>query len=78
MEDENMEKLKPCPFCGGEGEIVSRKPCKTSKTRYYIQCKKCGCKTREFKTVFRSDNKWNDADKEETICIAVFTWNKRV
>ena len=34
------EKLKPCPFCGGEA--MEREATYYHNTRYYIQCTKCG------------------------------------
>ena len=36
------EELKPCPFCGGEAEILQRGAMSTS-----IRCKDCGCRTGE-------------------------------
>lgn len=32
-----MAELKPCPFCGGEAEIIS------GFGKYTVQCKKGGC-----------------------------------
>ena len=34
------EKLKPCPFCGGEAEFRGG-----SSTTPYIRCKECGGRT---------------------------------
>ena len=44
-----MDKLKPCPFCGEEAELISYplytylKPYnpETADKKYYIQCKGC-------------------------------------
>ena len=33
------EKLKPCPFCGGEAEVVKT----TKESPWNIGCKNCGC-----------------------------------
>lgn len=35
----NNEKLKPCPFCGGEAEIV------ISGGDRRVDCKKCGARS---------------------------------
>ena len=34
------EELKPCPFCGGEGELVIPTP--WDPYQAYVRCKKCG------------------------------------
>lgn len=66
-----MDKLKPCPFCGGEAYY--RKPEHLKGTAFdimRIECRKCGAtpyavETYEFDT---------EADKKEAI--ARF-WNRR-
>ena len=35
------ERLKPCPFCGGRAEIISRNP--LPNTVYAISCRMPGC-----------------------------------
>ena len=40
----NKQELKPCPFCGGEANIVKRKlkiGFYPSGGTYYVHCKKC-------------------------------------
>lgn len=61
-----MEKLKPCPFCGGEAMLVSS-PCKRGISPYYwwVRCLS-GC----FSThVHISDHdaieEWNNIAKNE-------------
>lgn len=39
-----MEKLKPCPFCGGEAEITETKMFRNQDC--YVQCKGCGACTK--------------------------------
>lgn len=36
---ETKEKLKPCPFCGGNAEI--KKGCTFGGNFYFVKCKKC-------------------------------------
>lgn len=36
-------KLKPCPFCGGKGEIKNETV--WNQTRSYVRCEKCFCQT---------------------------------
>ena len=38
-ESKDEEKLKPCPFCGGEAEI---EPEGITACGYWLKCKKCG------------------------------------
>lgn len=42
----NIE-LKPCPFCGGEAEIIQN-PKKSTTVYNYIKCKICGSTTYSF------------------------------
>ena len=59
-------KLKPCPFCGGEGKLFSGISCNRSYAKVY--CDKCKAGTKE---VF---DQLNDGRFVET---AVEIWNKR-
>ena len=34
-------KLKPCPFCGGEAEIVEKAANFLTTTIVYVECKEC-------------------------------------
>ena len=69
-----MDKLKPCPFCGGEANIVTRdvEPQGDSwygtKEETFVQCKSCGCCL--FDEVFHSGFCEN--------CDAIESWNRRV
>lgn len=57
----DMEKLKPCPFCGGE--------VKTTKVLYgliFFKCKKCGA-------VVSFDNDYYNRNPDK----AVYAWNRR-
>lgn len=49
-----MEKLKPCPFCGGEAK-VQRFP-----RNYSVYCTECGARTMSFKpTEEEAVEDWN-------------------
>ena len=60
-------KLKPCPFCGGEGELgnyISSSIPHSSVA--YVQCKKCGGNTRHiqdkqgnFEYMYKVVELWN-------------------
>lgn len=66
-----MDKLKPCPFCGGEAYY--RKPEHLKGTAFdimRIECKKCGAAPYAVE-VYEFDT---EADKKEAI--ARF-WNRR-
>ncbi len=72
-----MEKLKPCPFCGGEAEI-NKKPLWRGNRGYkgcyefVAVCKKCGCKVDHIKndSIYRSEE-----EAQENV---IKVWNKRV
>lgn len=36
-----MEKLKPCPFCGGEAKIFTAQFGKEAEARYTVRCSDC-------------------------------------
>ena len=55
-------KLKPCPFCGGEAIVV-----KTESCGRYIGCWDCGGRTEEFETDYTGSAR----DK------AIAAWNRR-
>jgi Lar family restriction alleviation protein len=56
------EELKPCPFCGGEAEIVTWP--KPHQPVCYVKCKNC-----------LAEN--CDDDFEENVALNVFSWNAR-
>ena len=42
-----MDKLKKCPFCGGEAEI------------FWVICKECTAETKDFDTKEEAIEAWN-------------------
>lgn len=61
-----MNELKPCPFCGGEAEVVINKS-KQGQTAN-IHCTHCSCR----KTLLRHPNYEGIIEKE-----AIEAWNRR-
>ena len=57
-----MNKLKPCPFCGGEAEIIEHEYVGAPNT-YGCICMKCNSQSYQF---FEQPNK------------AIEAWNRRV
>ena len=53
-----MEKLKLCPFCGGEAESDFGFD-HTNKTYFYVNCLQCGAETNHFKTKAEAITAWN-------------------
>ena len=60
-------KLKPCPFCGGEAEMLEYEigDC-NPKTGYGVTCRTKGC------WVYENCEAWEDNEKE-----AADRWNDR-
>lgn len=57
-----MEKLEPCPYCGGEGVRVDLE----DENAVAIECEKCGAGTG--RAIHAKDDAWPHA---------VFLWNRR-
>ncbi len=56
-----MDKLKPCPFCGGEAEIQCFECLFESfeGRRYAVECKFCSCSLELFETEEEAVEAWN-------------------
>ena len=69
MERDNfMEKLKRCPFCGGEAELHHGITGVLQASSSFIRCEKCFCQT----DIFVINTKYSCDEK------AIEAWNKRV
>lgn len=57
------EKLKPCPFCGGNAAVAQN----TSVfLDYRVYCKRCGAETGMYTTAIKAVRCWNN--REEQTC----------
>lgn len=56
-----MEKLKKCPFCGGEGYVIS------VEMHYWIRCKSCNADTDADSTLEGAIHLWNARKPMERI-----------
>ena len=54
-----MDKLKPCPFCGGQPYIVSWRDEKERKNPTSIKCEECGAKTDIYDRIKDAKSAWN-------------------
>ena len=69
-----MDRLKPCPFCGGRGEI-----CRSTVSAghgdcsdvYYVKCRCCQAQTQEI-----SDREADGIEAQKLV--ASLLWNRRV
>lgn len=54
-------ELKPCPFCGGEAELVEKFVRRgfLLSHRYVIKCNRCGKEDREYFYRFEAVEAWN-------------------
>ena len=52
------DKLKPCPFCNGEGEIV-KTHLYGKVSGYFASCKKCGCQLKAYTSRQGAEKAWN-------------------
>lgn len=46
------KKLKPCPFCGGEAEVLAY-------INYYVYCSNCGVSTKGYGKEIKAVKTWN-------------------
>lgn len=65
-------KLKPCPFCGGEANVVIAPMEGTA----YVECKHCSAMMGRYRKSGESDHKgfWTHFETQEK---AIEAWNRR-
>lgn len=70
-----MEKLKPCPFCGGKGKIKAAKKDRVGFT-IWCECEECYAKTGGYCPEIKDED---CAIEEIDFCrkAAVEAWNRR-
>lgn len=54
------EFLKPCPFCGGQAEILNKINYNTNTYRFFATCMNCGVETpRTARNTQQAADAWN-------------------
>ena len=86
------EELKPCPFCGGEAEIVrveedlniylehfTSENLDKLYARFYVRCtdKECGCMTKRYYTVVGISEEGSVLVMRNGAKSAIDAWNRR-
>ena len=65
-----MKDIKPC-ICGGKAKSMMRDPGPTNMIRKWVECGKCGMRTREYLTEHCDDtvaiDAWNTRPEEERL-----------
>ena len=60
-----MEKLKSCPFCGGNGRIYTESYShRKNDIDYFIECRQCASCTDIFETEEDAIEAWNRRAKD--------------
>ena len=52
-------KLKPCPLCGGEAELLP-----DFTIEYFVCCKECHLSTNKYYEDYQAVEAWNRREKE--------------
>lgn len=82
----NMDKLKPCPFCGGEAQVfageVSHDKWNYEVVRpYWVGCDNNDCsvnpKTTAYKTIIWLERNGHVVMEQDGYTLAVEAWNER-
>lgn len=61
-----MERLKPCPFCGGKAAIAQNA---SVFLDYRVYCKRCGAETGMYTTAIKAVRCWNTREERECMNI---------
>lgn len=62
---EEVEDLKPCPFCGGEAKINRIVNTFYQYARYFSSCTRCSAESKVFETEQEAIEAWNTRAYEE-------------
>lgn len=69
-----IEEIKPCPFCESEAELRQGHTVLDN----YVQCKRCGCRTKVFNTKRCAVKAWNKRKPMDRIVEEVNEIGRRV
>ena len=65
MKLKKYEKLKSCPFCGGEAKINRIVNTFYQYARYFSSCTRCSAESKVFETEQEAIEAWNTREYEE-------------
>ncbi len=75
MEKNDIQSLKPCPFCNSNAVIYSGNSSSKDVLIFYVKCPNCGLQTRPYEV------KKNDTNRVQTLGLALMNiitrWNCR-
>lgn len=72
------DELKPCPFCGGEAELVDISS-GTGKAQFAVVCGACGASSKAYKPFGNYKRSWHkEASVIEAQEYTTKAWNRRV
>lgn len=62
-----MKEIKPCPFCGGKGELDGDIEVESTWGTVWVKCTECG-----------AEGSWIDKNYGDLIDDTIDKWNQRV
>ena len=76
----NDIRILPCPFCGGEAELIQKTNGYTSgkiTNQYIVECEECGIHTKTYESkIYQLDDGRVCIDKNGAVD-AIDVWNRR-
>lgn len=60
-----MEKIKVCPFCGGDASVHGN-------MRAFVKCDQCGARGFSYRYII-----YDEDDKADAVKAAIKAWNRR-